>query len=77
MGREGRPGQADSSVLALLGLKGIMSWQGPSWRTATNHALGSTVPSCQVNLGFLATENFQCLIAKVRAVNFGQWRSSQ
>ena len=58
MGRKGRPGQADSSVLALLGLKGIVSWQGPSWRTATNHVLGFNVPSCQVNLRFLATEIF-------------------
>lgn len=58
MRRERSPGQADSSVLALLGLKGIVSWQGPSWRTTTNHVLGSNVPNCQVNLGFLATEIF-------------------
>lgn len=59
MGREGRGGQADSSILALLRQKDIISQQGPSWRTATNHVLGSNVPRCKGNLGFLVSENFR------------------
>lgn len=58
-GREGRGGQADSSsgcpetVLALLRQKDIITQEGPSWRTATNPDLGSNVPRCEGNLGFL------------------------
>lgn len=56
--REGRGGQAYSSILALLRQKDIISQQGPFWRTATNRVLGSNVPKCKGNLGFLVTEIF-------------------
>lgn len=35
IGRESRPGQADSSVLALLGLKGIINFSGATLQTCS------------------------------------------
>lgn len=74
MGREGRPGQAGSSILTFLGLKGPSYTNRSSWRMATNHIQGFNVPSCQVNSGILATEIFHVWLSKkVQWTSQWQW----